>query len=152
MHIYKQVYYNVLYYRKTEIVGKHMLAMWYWKKVRCCSVTKLCLTLRPHELQHSRLPRPSLSPGVCSDSRPLSQWCHPAISSSVVCLFSCPQSFLASGSFPMSQFFATGDQSIGTSASESVLPKTIQDWFLIDWFDLFVVQEILKSLIQHHNK
>ena len=152
MHIYKQVYYNVIYYRKTEIDGKHMLAMWYWKKVRCCSVTKLCLTLRPHELQHSRLPRPSLSPGVCSDSRPLSQWCHPAISSSVVPFSFCLQSFPTSGSFPMSRLLTSGGQSIGAPASASVLPKTIQDWFLIDWFDLFVVQEILKSLIQHHNK
>ena len=73
-------------------------------------------------LQHARPPCPSPTPGACSNSRPLSQWCHPTISSSVVPLSSCPQSFPASGSFPMSQFFPSGNQSIGVSASASVLP------------------------------
>ena len=86
----------------------------------CCSIARLCPTLRPHELQHAWLPCPSLSPGVCSDSCPLSQWCHPIISSFVAPFFSWPQSFPVSGSLPMSQLFASDGQSIGASAS--VLP------------------------------
>ena len=86
-------------------------------------------TLKPHELQQTRLPGPSLSPRVCSNSCSLSQWCHPTISSSVASFSSCPQYFLASGSFPMSQLFASGGQSIGASASASVLPMNIQGWF-----------------------
>ena len=76
----------------------------------CCSVTQLCPTLLPHARQHARLPCPSLSPRVCSNSCPLSQWCHPSISSSVTPFSSCPQSFPASGSFPMSQFFPSVGQ------------------------------------------
>ena len=92
-------------------------------------------SLRPHELQHTRLPCPSVPPRVCSNLRPLSQWCHPTISSSVTTptFSSCFQSFPASGSFPMSQFFASGGQSIIASASSSVLPMNIQDWFLLGW-------------------
>ena len=85
-------------------------------------------SLRPHESQHARTPCPSPTPGVHSDSRPSSQWCHPAISSSVV-PFSRLQSFPASGSFQMSQFFTSGGQSIGVSASTSVLLMNTQDWF-----------------------
>ena len=85
-------------------------------------------SLRPHELQHTRLPCPSLSPTVCSNSCPLSWWYHPIISSSVV-PFSCPQSFLASGSFPISLLFISDGQSIGASASASVLPVNIQGLF-----------------------
>ena len=88
---------------------------------------------RPHESQHSRPPCPSPTPRVHSDSRPSSQWCHPAISSSVVPFSSCPQSFPASESFPMSQLFPWGGQSIGVSASESVLPMNTQDWSLLGW-------------------
>ena len=84
-------------------------------------------SLCPHGLQHARLPCPSPTPGACSNSCPLSQWCHPTISSSVVPFSSCPQSFPASGSFLMSQFFASDGQSIG--ASTSVLSMNIQDWF-----------------------
>ena len=84
-------------------------------------------SLRPHGLQHARLPCLSPTPGACSNSCPLSQWCHPTISSSVVPFSSCPQSFPASGSFLMSQLFASGGQSIGASASASVLPMNIQD-------------------------
>ena len=85
-------------------------------------------SLRTHELQHARPPRPSPTPGVHSDSRPSSQWCHPAISSSVVPFSSCPQSLPASESFPMSQLFAWGDQSTGVSALPSFLPKKSQGW------------------------
>ena len=88
-------------------------------------------SFRPHGLQHARPPCPSPSPGVCSNSCPLSQWCHPTISSSVSPFSSCFQSFLASGSFPMGQLFASGGQSIGASASVSVLPMNIQGWFLL---------------------
>ena len=88
-------------------------------------------SLRPHGLQHERLPCPSLSPGVCSNSCLLNLWCHPTISSSVTLFSSCLQSFLTSGSFPMSQVFSSGCQSIGVSVSASVLPVDIQDWFLL---------------------
>ena len=86
-------------------------------------------SLRLHGQQHARLPCPSPTPRVCSNSCPLSRWCHPTISSSVIPFSCCLQSFPALGSFPMSQFFASGGQSIGVSASASVLPMTIQDWF-----------------------
>ena len=86
-------------------------------------------SLRPHGLQHARLPCPSPSPGAGSNPCPLSRWCHPTISSSVINFSSCSQSFPAPGSFPMSQLFPSGGQSIGASASASVLPMNIQDWF-----------------------
>ena len=96
----------------------------------CYSVAKSCLTLWPYELQHTRLPCPSLSPGVCSNLRSLSQWFHPTILSFVT-PFSCPQSFPESGSFPMSKLFVSGGQSIGALASASVHPMNIQDWGLV---------------------
>ena len=93
-------------------------------------------SLQPHGLQHARLPCPSPTPGACSNSCP-SQWCHPTISSSVIPFSSCPQFFPASGSFPVSQFFPSGGQNIGISASASVLPMNIQDWFPLGWTDCF---------------
>ena len=90
-------------------------------------------SLRHHEPQHTRPPCPSATPGVHSHSCPLSRWCHPAISSSVVPFSSCLRSFPASGSSLMSQFFASGGQSIGVSASVSVPPMNIQDWFPLGW-------------------
>ena len=93
-------------------------------------------SLRPHESQHARPPCPSPTPGVHSNSRPSSQWCHSAISSSVVPFSSCLQSFPASGSFLMSQFFSSGGQRIGVSSSASVLPMNIQGWFLLGWTSL----------------
>ena len=90
-------------------------------------------SLWPHGLEHARLPCLPPTPGACSNSCPSSQWCHPTISSSVVPFSFCLQSFPASGSFQMSQFFATGGQSIGISASASVLPMTIQDWSPLGW-------------------
>ena len=90
-------------------------------------------SLWPHGLQHARLPCPSTTPRVFSNSCPLCRWCHPTISSSVVPFTSCLQSFPASESFPMSQFFISGGQSIEVSASASVLPMNIQDWFPKDW-------------------
>ena len=90
-------------------------------------------SLQPHESQHARPPCPSPTPGVHSDSCPLSQWCHPAISSSVVLFSSCPQSLPALESFPMSQLFAWGGQSTGVSASTSALPMNTQDWSPLRW-------------------
>ena len=90
-------------------------------------------SLRPHGLQHARLPCPSPTPRAWSNSCPLSQWCHPTSSSSVVPFSSWLQSFPTSGSFPMSQFFTSGDWSIGVSASASILPMNIQDWFPLGW-------------------
>ena len=97
------------------------------------SVTQSCPTLLPHELQHVRTPCPSPAPRVYPNLCPLSQWCHPTISSSVIPFSSCPQSFPASGSFPTSQFFASGGQSIGVSASTSVLPVNTQDSSPLRW-------------------
>ena len=90
-------------------------------------------SLWPHELQHARPPCPSPTPGVHSNSWPLSRWCHPTISSSVIPFSSCLQSFPASGSFQMGQLLASGGQSIGVSASTSVLPMNTQDWFTLGW-------------------
>ena len=107
----------------------------------------------PQELQHSRPPCPSPTPRVYPNSYPLSQWCHPTITSSVFPFYSCPQSFPASGSFPMSQLFPSGGQSIGVSTSTSVPPMNTQDWssFRMDWLDLLAVQGTLKSVLQHHS-
>ena len=96
--------------------------------VQFSSVAQLCLTLQPHGLQHARPACPSPTPGVYTHSCPLSRWCHPTISSSVVPFSSCPQSLPASGSFPVSQLFTSGGQRIGVSASTSVLPMNTQDW------------------------
>ena len=90
-------------------------------------------SLQPHELQHARPPCPSPSPGVYSNLHPSSQWCHPAISSSVIPFSSCPQSVPASKSFPMSQLFAWGGQSTGVSALASFLPMNTQDWSPLGW-------------------
>ena len=90
-------------------------------------------SLWPHELQHARPPCPSATPKVHPNPCPLSQWCHPTISSSVIPFSSCPQSFPASGSFPMSQPFTSGGQSIGASASTSFLPKKFQGWSPSEW-------------------
>ena len=111
----------------------------------CCSVAKSSLTLQPHGLQHA-----TLSPRVCSDSCPLSRWCHLTISVSIA-LFSCTQSFPASGSFPVSKLFKSGGQGIGALASASVHPSEYSGLisFRIDWFHLPSVQGTLKSLLQH---
>ena len=97
------------------------------------SVTVISDSLRPHGLQHTRLPCPSPTPEAYSNSCPLSQWCHPTISSSVIPFSSRLQSFPASGSFLVSQFFTSGGQIIRVSASASVLPMNIQDWFPLGW-------------------
>ena len=114
----------------------------------CCSV--LSDSLWPHWLQHTRLPCPSPTPGACSNSCPLSWWCHPTISSSVIPFSSCLQSFPAPGSFPMSQFFKSGGQSI--EASASFFPMNIQGWFPLGLTDLISLQSKgLSSLLRHHS-
>ena len=112
-------------------------------------------SLRAHGLQHARLPCPSLSPRVCSNSCPSSRCCHPTISSSVVPFSSHLQFFPASGCFPMSQFFASGGQSIGASTSASVLPTNIQDWFPLGLTGLISLQSnglsrVFSTTIQKH--
>ena len=97
-------------------------------------------SLWPHELQHARPPCPSPTPRVHSNSPPSSRWCHPAISSSVVPFSSCPQSLPASESFPMSQLFAWGSESIGVSALGSVLPMNTQEWFPLGWTGWITLQ------------
>ena len=111
-----------------------------------CSVVSN--SLRPHVLQHASLPCPSPSRGACSNSCPLNRWCHPTILSSVVPFSSCLQSFLASGSFPMSRLFTSGGQSIGASPSNEYSGLIS---FRMDWFDLLAVQGTLNSLLQHHS-
>ena len=111
-------------------------------------------SLRPHESQHTRPPCPSPTPGVHSDSCPLSRWCHPAISSSVVPFSSCPQSFPAPVSFPVSQLFAWGSQRKYWSFSFSIIPSKEHSGlisFRMDWLDLLAVQGTLRSLLQHYS-
>ena len=123
---------------KTQVHLIFIAILW-----RCC-----CLGL--HGLQHARIPCPSLSPWVCSNSCPLSWWCHPTISSSVITCSSCSQSFPASGSFPVSQLFASGSQSTGAFSISPSSEYSGLISFRIDWFDL-PVQGTLKSLLQDHN-
>ena len=110
-------------------------------------------SLRPHEPQHARPPCPSTTPRVYSNSCPLSQWCHLTVSSSVILFSSRFQSFPASGSLPVNQFFPSGSLSIEVSALASVLPKKSKGWSpsRMDWLDLLAVQGTLKSLLQHHS-
>ena len=100
-----------------------------WLIVLLFSCSVVFNSLQPHGLQHARLPCPSPSPGVFSNSCPLNRWCHPTISSSAMLFYSCPQSYPASESFPMSQLLTSGGQNIGASASALVLPVNIQGWF-----------------------
>ena len=102
-------------------------------KYQFISVSQSCLTLWPCKLKHSKPPCPSPTPEVYPNSCPLSWWCHPTISSSVVPFSSCPQSFPASGSFSVSQLFTLGGQSIGVSASTSALPMNTQNWSPLGW-------------------
>ena len=126
--------YHVVYYILSNYNWKFVPfnCLCHYTKMLCYQVQFSCSvvsdSLQPHELQHARPPCPSPTPGVYSNSCPLSWWCHPTISSSVV-PFSLLPSFPASESFPMSQFFALGSQSIRASTWASVLPMNIQDWF-----------------------
>ena len=109
-------------------------------------------SLGPHESQHARSPCPSPTARVYPNPCPLSRWCHPTISSSVIPFSSCPQSFPASGSFQMSQLFSSGGQSIGVSASTSFLPMKTQNWSPLQWTGWISLQSKgLKSLLQHRS-
>ena len=123
-------------FKLKKITGSHWFS---------CSVTQSCPTLWPHGLQHTRPSCPSPSPGACSNSCPLSRWCHPTISPSVVPFSSCLQSFPAPGSFLRSRLFASGGQSIGVSAS--VLPMNVQNWFLLGLTDLISLQSKVLSRV-----
>ena len=136
---------------KASCLGSN-LSQWFSiiSSVQPLSRVELC-----DPMNHSMpgLPVHHQSLGVYPNPCPSSQWCHPTISSSVILFFSCPQSFPASGSFQMNQLFASGGQSIGVSASASVLRMNTQDWSPLgmDWLDLLVVQGTLKNLLQHHS-
>ena len=145
-----------------SIIGTLFIYFFFWyfnqifmrDKLNCLqfsSVTESCPTLC-NPMDHARLPCPSPTPRVYSNSCPLSLWCHPTISSSVVPFSSCLQSVTASGSFQMSQHFASGGQSIGASASASglVLPMNIQDWFLLGWTDWISLQSKGLLRVQKH--
>ena len=132
----------------------------FWHATAMCSVqfshSVMSGSLQPHGLQHTRLPCPSPFPEACSNSFPSSRWCHPTNSSSVVPFSSCPQSFPAAGSFQMSQFFASGGQSIGVTASALVLPMNTQDWPLLGWTGWISLQSkgfsrvFSKTTVQKH--
>ena len=136
-----QYSYTMEYYSPTK---RNEHDSWYIveKSWKCYAKTKSSVqfshsvvsdSLRPHETQHTRPPCPSPTPRVHSNSCPLNRWCHPAISSSVIPFSSCPQTLTAWGSFPLSQHFSWGGQSIGVSASASVPPKNTQDWSPLGW-------------------
>ena len=139
---------------KSFIVKKGEAWVFLWRKLTGNSVqfspSIMSDVLQSHGLQHASLSCPSPTPGACSNSCPSNQWCHPTISSSVVPFSSCPQYFLASGSFPMSQFFASGGQSFSFSISPSNEYSGLIS-FRMDWLDLLAVQETLKGLLQHHS-
>ena len=146
---------GVLQFMELQRVGHNLATEKQWWDFRCCIYLFLICaylfshhstfssvqfgrsvvsnSLWHHALHHTRLPCPSPTPRAWSNSCPLSQWCYPTISSSVIPFSFCLQSFPASGCFPMSQFFTSGSQSIGVSASISVLPMNIQDWFPLGW-------------------
>ena len=144
------IYMNISIYMFSFVIVSSVLMglsiCWY-----CCSVAQSCLTLRRHGVQYARLPRPSLSPWVCSNSCSLSRWCHPTSSSSVAPFSSCLQFFPASGSFPVSHVFASGGQRIRASGSASVLPMNIQGWFPLGLTGLIsLLSKELSNLLQHH--
>ena len=122
-----------------SVMKKSIIIKWCFSSIQFCH-SRVSDSLWPNGPQHTRLPCPSPTPRVYSNSCQLSRWCHPSISSSVVPFSACLQSFLASESFPVSQFFALGGQSIGVSASTSVLPRNIQDWFHLGWISWISLQ------------
>ena len=137
-YIHTMEYYLALQRKNCDTcynMDKHWGYYAKWKKPLCVQFSHSVMSdsLQHHGLQHTRLPCPSPTPGVYSSSCPLSHWCHRTISSSVVPFSSCLQSFSAAGSFQMSQFLASRGQSIGASASASVLPMSTQDWSPLGW-------------------
>ena len=140
---------------RTKSFSKHWKTLWLRATFSSIQFSHSVMSdsLWPREPQHTRPPCPSPTPRVHPNSCPLSRWCHPTISSSVVPFFSCPQSFPVSRYFQMSQLFASGGQSIGLSASVSVLPVNTQDWSPLGWTGWISLQSkgTLKSLLQHHS-
>ena len=136
----------------TPLSPPHKTANFYFSSVQF-SHSVVSDSSWPHGPQHTRPPCPLPTPRACSNSGLLSRWCHPIISSSVVPFSSCPQSFPASGSIQMSQLFVSGGQSIGVSASTSVLPINTQDWSPLGWTGWISLQSkgLFKSLLQHHS-
>ena len=126
----RRLYFHSIWLSSLTLLTLYLL---YLKVLLLFTRSVVSDSLRPHEPQHARPPCPSQTPEVYSNSCPLSWWCHPTISSSVTPFSSCPQSLPASGSFPMSQLFPSGGQSIGVSASISVLPVNTQDWSPLGW-------------------
>ena len=122
----------ILHLKLNKLKFFKLIYFWLFNSVQSLNCVWLLATVS-HEPQHTRPPCPSPTPGVHPNPCPLSRWCHPTISSSVVPFSSCAQSFPTSGSFPMSQFFASGGQSIEVSASTSVLPMNTQDWSPLGW-------------------
>ena len=151
---YESIYCRNISMKSFHVWRENYMHLMSWQESRKIWVCELCVknkwllfscsimsnSLWPHGLQQARSPCPSPPPRACSDSCPLSLWCHPTISSSVVPFFSCLQSFPASGSFPMSQFFTSGGQSTGVSVSASVLPMNIQNWFPLGLTRLIFLQ------------
>ena len=147
-------------YFGQEALRRNGVALMVNTSLKCSSVqfsgSVMSNSLWPHGLQHARLPCPSPTLGTSSNSCPLSQWCHPTISSSVLPFSSCLQSFPALGSFPMSQFFSSGGQSIGVSVLASVLPMNIQDWFPLGWTGWISLQSkglsriLCNTIVQKH--
>ena len=134
-------------YKPLDLRGLYVWLFFLVKVVMCINISSVQFShsvmsnsLQPHGLQPARLLYPSPIPRVCSNSSPSSRWCHPTISSSVMPFSSCLQSCPATGSFPISQFFTSGCQSTGASASASVLPMNIQDWFPSRWIRLISLQ------------
>ena len=125
--------FSIKFHYETGWENLSVLILRYLLAFQFSSVSQTCQTLRPHDLRHTRLPCPSSTTRACSNSCPLSQWCHPTISSSVIPFSSCFQSFPSSGSFQMSKLLASGGQSIGVSASTSAFPKNTQDWSPLGW-------------------
>ena len=155
--VYISIYIHMHIYISTYLY--HFICQWtfgFFPDLQFSSVSQSCLTLwDPTECSNARPPSPSPTPKVYSNSCPSSQWCHPTILSSVVPFSSCLQSFPASRYFPMSQFFASGGQNIGVSASASVLPINTQDWFLLRWTGWVSLQSkglsrVLQSTVQKH--
>ena len=148
--------------RISILVGQTVRKGWMqykcWKQDQSVQFSHWVISdfLWPHEWQHTRLPYPSPTPRACSNSCPSSRWCHPTISTSDVPFSSRLQSFPASGFFQMSQFFSSSGQSIGVSASASVLPMNIQDWFPLGWTGLISLQSkglsrvFTSTIVQKH--
>ena len=135
-HLKEGFLFEVLHFRNEKNLWResiHLTLIFPWNCSLLFSHSVVSDSLQPHEPQHARPPCPSPTPGVYPNSCPSSRWCHPTISSSVIPFSSCPQSFPTSGSFQMSQHFASGSQSIGVSASTSVLPMNTQAWSPLGW-------------------